>query len=68
MYHVYSKEKSPSLIETKTLISDYKDVDDAYARVDEELKKNPDFKYSIEETTGHVDNYGELIVDIIEEN
>lgn len=68
MYHVYIKEKTQSLIETKTLLADYKDIDDAYARVDEELAENPDFKYSIEETTGHVDNYGELISDIIEEN
>ena len=36
--------------------------------IEEELAKDPNFKYSLEETTGHVNNYGDLIVDIIEEN
>ena len=66
MYHVYKKEKN--VFDAKKLLADYKDIDEAYDRVEAELEKDPEFKYSIEETTGHVNNYGDLIVDIIEEN
>ena len=66
MYHIYIKEKN--VIDAKKLLANYKDLDEAYDRVEAELEKNPDFKYSLEETTGRVDNYGDLIVDIIEEN
>lgn len=66
MYHLYKKEKN--VYDAKVLLGDYKDIDDADKRIEEELAKDPDFKYSLEETTGHVNNYGDLIVDIIEEN
>ncbi len=66
MYHLYKKEKN--VYDAKVLLGDYKDIDDADKRIEEELAKDPNFKYSVEETTGHVNNYGDLIVDIIEEN
>ena len=66
MYHVYKKEKN--VYDAKVLFGDYKDLDEADKRIEEELAKDPNFKYSLEETTGHVNNYGDLIVDIIEEN
>ena len=66
MYHLYKKEKN--VYDAKVLLGDYKDIDDADKRIEEELAKDPNFKYSLEETTGHVNNYGDLIVDIIEEN
>ena len=66
MYHVYKKEKN--VYDAKVLLGDYKDLDEADKRIEEELAKYPNFKYSLEETTGHVNNYGDLIVDIIEEN
>ena len=66
MYHLYKKEKN--VYDAKVLLGDYKDIDEADKRIEEELAKDPDFKYSLEETTGHVNNYGDLIVDIIEEN
>ena len=66
MYHVYKKEKN--VYDAKVLLGDYKDLDEADKRIEEELAKDPNFKYSFEETTGHVNNYGDLIVDIIEEN
>ena len=66
MYHVYKKEKN--VYDAKVLLGDYKDLDEADKRIEEELAKDPNFKYSLEETTGHVNNYGDLIVDIIEEN
>ena len=66
MYHVYKKEKN--VYDAKVLLGDYKDLDEADKRIEEELAKDPNFKYSLEETTGHVNNNGDLIVDIIEEN
>ena len=66
MYHVYKKEKN--VYDAKVLLGDYKDLDEADKRIEEELAKDPNFKYSLEETTGHVNNYVDLIVDIIEEN
>lgn len=67
MYHVYFKEES-SGVNSRKLIGEYKDIDDAYAKIDSELAKDSNIKYVIEETTGHVNNYGDLIADIIEEN
>ena len=66
MYHVYKKKKN--VYDAKVLLGDYKDLDEADKRIEEELAKDSNFKYSLEETTGHVNNYGDLIVDIIEEN
>ena len=66
MYHVYKKEKN--VYDAKVLLGDYKYLDEADKSIEEELAKDPNFKYSLEETTGHVNNYGDLIVDIIEEN
>lgn len=66
MYHVYIKEQTG--FDSKKLIGEFKEIDDAYAKVDAELAKNKDIKYVIEETTGHVNNYGDLIVSVVEEN
>jgi hypothetical protein len=66
MYQVYLKEQDG--FSSKQLIGEYKDIDDAYAKVDKTLEKNKDTKYVIEETDGHVDNYGELIATVVEEN
>lgn len=66
MYQVYLiKETS---FEAKKLIGEYKDYDDASARIEKELEKDPTIKYSLEETTGHVDSYGELIATVIDSN
>lgn len=66
MYQVYLKQQSG--FESKKLIGEFKDIDEAYDKVDEELAKDKDVKYVIERTTGHVDNYGELIATVVEEN
>lgn len=66
MYHVYLKEQNS--VDSKKAIGEFKDIDDAYAKVDAELAKDKNIKYVIEETDGHVDNYGELIPTIVEEN
>jgi len=66
MYQVYLKKDAGFM--SKDLIGEFKDIDKAYEKVESELAKNKDFKYVIEETTGHVDIYGNLTVDVIEEN
>ena len=66
MYYVYIKKETG--FESKKLIGEYKDVDKAYEKIENELAKNQDIKYVIEETTGHVDSYGELLATVIDEN
>lgn len=66
MYQLYMKKETG--FDSKSLISEYKDVDDAYARIDAELAKDEKFRYVLEETTGHINSYGELIPEVIEEN
>jgi hypothetical protein len=65
MYQVYIK------IETgfdRIKIGEFKDYDKVQEKIETELAKNKDLKYIIEETTGSVNGYGELIADVIEEN
>ncbi len=66
MYHVYIKKEKG--FGSRTLIGEFNDYDKAQEKIEEELAKDKDLKYLIEETTGAVDVYGELIVDIVEEN
>ena len=66
MYQVYIiKETS---FESKDLIGEFKDIDKADEKIKNELAKNKDIKYVIEETDGCVDSYGNLIATVIEEN
>lgn len=66
MYYVYIKKETG--FESKNLVGQFKDIDDAYAKIESELAKNKDVKYVLEETTGHVNSYGELIAEVVEEN
>lgn len=66
MYQVYIIDESA--FDPKKLIGEFSDIDNAYTRLQKEFTKNEDTKYVIEQTTGHVNSYGELIATIIEEN
>ncbi|HSA07410.1 MAG TPA: hypothetical protein P5556_09550 [Candidatus Gastranaerophilales bacterium] len=66
MYQIYMKTETS--FDHKKLIGEFNDIDKAYEKIEAELAKDKDFKYVIEETTGSVDIYGELIVDTVEEN
>ncbi len=66
MYQVYIKKDTG--FDPKHLIGEFKDFDKASEKIQNELAKNKDLKYVIEETTGRVDNYGELIATVVEEN
>jgi len=66
MYHVYFIDETA--FNPKKMIGEFNNIDNAQARVEKELAKNKDIKYVIEETTGHVDSYGELLATVVEEN
>lgn len=66
MYYVYIKQDTG--FESKKLVGEFNDIDDAYEKIEEELAKDKDIKYILEGTTGNVDIYGELISKVIEKN
>ena len=66
MYQVYIKTKTG--FDRKQLIGEFRDFKKAHEKIEAELAKNKDLKYLIEETTGSVDSYGELIANVVEEN
>lgn len=66
MYHVYVIDETA--FDSKKLIGDFSDIDNAHARLQKEIVKNKDVKYVIEETTGHFNSYGDLIATVVEEN
>lgn len=66
MYHVYIIDESA--FNPKKLIGEFSNIDNAHERIEREFVKNKDTKYVIEQTTGHVDSYGELLATTVEEN
>ena len=66
MFHVYTQQRGAAL--TKTLIKDFKDLEEAFECAEKAIEGKEDLKYIIEETTGHVDSYGELLVDVVAES
>lgn len=66
MYQLYVIDKTA--FDPKKLIGEFSDIDNVHARLQKELDKNKDTKYIIEQTTGHVNSYGEPIASIVEKN
>lgn len=66
MYHVYVIDERA--FNPKKLIGDFSSIENARTRLQKEFDKNKDTKYVIEQTTGHVDSYGELLATVFEEN
>jgi len=66
MYQVYIKTDTG--LDKKRLIGEFRDFEKAQEKIEAELAKNNDLRYIIEETNGSVNVYGELIVDVVEEN
>lgn len=66
MYHVYVIDESA--FDPKKHIGDFSDIDMAKSRLQKEITRDPETKYIIEQTTGHVNSYGELIATVVEEN
>lgn len=63
MYHVYTIKKGSEL--SKTLIKETKDFEEAMDTAVESVENNPELDYIVEETTGHVNSYGDLEVNIV---
>ncbi len=63
MYQVYTQKRGESL--TKTLVSELKDLEEAFDLAEKSIEGKPELKFIIEETTGHVDNYGELLINTV---
>jgi len=66
MYQVYVMDEAA--FDPKKLVGEFSNIDSARARLEKELTKDKDIKYIIEQTTGHIDSYGELLTTVIEEN
>lgn len=66
MYQLYVIDETA--FDSKKLIGEFSNIENARTRLQKEFVKDKDIKYVIEETTGHVDSYGELIANIVEEN
>ena len=66
MFHVYTQQRGATL--TKTHVKDFKDLEEAFECAEKSIEGKSDLKYIIEETTGHVDSYGELLVDVVAES
>lgn len=66
MFQVYTQKKGASL--TKTLVKEFKDLEEAFECAEKSIAGKDDLKYIIEETTGHFNSYGELLVDVVAES
>lgn len=66
MFHVYTQKKGAEL--TKTLIKEFKDLEEAFECAEKAIEGKPDFKFVIEETTGHFNSYGDLLTDVVAES
>ncbi|NLE04636.1 MAG: hypothetical protein GX638_07530 [Crenarchaeota archaeon] len=66
MYQLYKKTQSG--FDKRKLMGEYKELEKIREIIDAETAKDPEFRYIIEETTGKVNIYGELIVDVVDEN
>ncbi len=66
MYLIYIKTESG--FDNKRLLAEYGSIEKVHERIEKELTRNPELKYVVEETTGSVDIYGELIANVVEEN
>lgn len=66
MYQVYFIDETA--FDPKKQAGEFSSLESARARVERELARNSEVKYVIEQTSGHVNSYGELLADVVEEN
>lgn len=66
MYHVY-REKNHSEF-SRALMGEFTDLDEARACAKKSIAGRDEYNYIIEETDGHVNNYGDLITTLVEES
>ena len=66
MYQLYIIDEAA--FDPKKLVGEFSNIDNVRTRLQKEFAKNEDTKYIIEQTTGHVNSYGDLVADVVEEN
>lgn len=66
MYQLYKKTLTG--FDRRKLMGEYRELEKIREIIDAETAKDSEFRYVIEETTGKVNAYGELIVDVVDEN
>ena len=66
MFQVYTQQRGAEL--TKTLVKETKDFEEAFEIAEKAIDGKPELKYIIEETTGHFNSYGDLLVDVVAES
>ena len=66
MYHVYTENDYSEF--SKTLIGEFTDLEEAMDKARSAIENKPDLRYIVEETDGHVNNYGELITTVVAES
>lgn len=62
MYQVYIE--TPTSFEPE-MVSEFKDYDKALELAETQKKENPEISYTIEETNGTVNSYGEQITTVV---
>ncbi len=65
MYYLYIKDEK---MMSKNLVGEYKEVDDAFDKIDALLEKDENIKYVLEESTGGFNSYGEMLTMVVTEN
>lgn len=63
MFHVYTIKNGSDF--SKTLVGEFKDFEEAMDCAENSVAQKEDLKYIVEETTGHVNSYGDLEVTVI---
>jgi len=66
MFKVYVK--SETSFDGRKHVGDFDDYDKAFEKVDNLIEEDKDVKYIVEETNGKVNIYGDLVVEVIDEN
>jgi len=66
MYHVYTENDYSEF--SKTLIGEFTDLEEAMNKARSAIENKPELRYIVEETDGHVNNYGELITTVVAES
>ena len=66
MFNVYTEKDYSDL--TKTLVGEFKDLDEAIDAAQKAIEGKSDLRYIVEETTGHFNSWGELETRVIVES
>ena len=62
MYNVYVKKQGSY---NPDLMGEYSNINDAVKFANDLKEKDPSISYTIEETTGHFDSYGEPLTNVV---